>query len=186
MIEDKLFDIIKNEGNIIVSDIMTDEMKKEVIKLEMKRLDEMVPLINKGLQEAFDLDSSIVIIQDKTNITLPVEELIPTLTLQSESGTIIGEEIYDPEELEEIRQDPSVYFISDNFPTYPNLSVPGEKQFFVVSETIGMLKCEDRLRSAVSKMIIAAPSIEADGYIKDCYNIPHEEKITTLIIGFNK
>ena len=38
MIEDKLFDIIKNEGNIIVSDIMTDEMKKEVIKLEMKRL----------------------------------------------------------------------------------------------------------------------------------------------------
>lgn len=119
MIEDKLFDIIKNEGNIIVSDIMTDEMKKEVIKLEMKRLDEMVPLINKGLQEAFDLDSSIVIIQDKTNITLPVEELIPTLTLQSESGTIIGEEIYDPEELEEIRQDPSVYFISDNFPTYP-------------------------------------------------------------------
>ena len=64
MIEDKLFDIIKNEGNIIVSDIMTDEMKKEVIKLEMKRLDEMVPLINKG-------------------------------------------------------------FIADNFPTYPNLSVPG-------------------------------------------------------------
>lgn len=93
MIEDKLFDIIKNEGNIIVSDIMTDEMKKEVIKLEMKRLDEMVPLINKGLQEAFDLDSSIVIIQDKTNITLPVEELIPTLTLQSESGIIIGEDI---------------------------------------------------------------------------------------------
>lgn len=182
----KLIDLIKeNEDNILIVEIMPNDMKKEVLKLEMKRLEEMVPLINEGLQKAFDLDECLIVIQDKTGITIPTEDLIPSLTLQSESGTIIGEEVYDPEEIEELKDDPDVYFISDNFPTYPNLSVPGEKQFFVVSEITGEFKHENDLRECVDKMIISAPSTEADHYIKDCYNIPHEEKITTLVVGFN-
>lgn len=182
---DDLLDIIKEEKGVLVADIMPDDMKKEVLKLEMKRLDEMVPLINKGLQEAFDEEEAIIVVKHKPD-TLPDEELIPTLTLQSESGRIIGEEIYDEEELEELQNDPNVYFISEHFATYTNLSTPGEKQFFVVSALRGELECEEKIEKKVENMIIATPSTEADHYIKDCYNIPHEERIVTVVIGFTK
>lgn len=182
----EILDILKKEERILVSEIMTSKMKTEIIKREMKRLDELIPLINKGLQEALDLEHAIIVIKDKRGITIPTEELIPTLTLQSESGQIIGEEVYDPEELEELKDDPNVYFLSDNFPTYTNLTIPGEKQFFVVSQMKGEFEYELELRQSVDKLIIAEPSTEADHYIKDCYNISHEEKIATRVIGFNE
>ena len=184
--EYKILNILRSKDRVLKAELMSDDLKKEITKLEMKRLDEMVPLINKGLKEALDEEEAIVVVIDKTDIILPDEELIPTLTLQSENGRIIGEEIYDPEELEELKNDPNVYFISEHFATYPNLSVPGEKQFFVVSELVGELDYEDELRDTVSHMVIAAPSTEAAHYIKDLFKIPQEERITTLIIGFTE
>lgn len=156
---------------------MDDETKKNIAVLEMKRLNEMVPLINKGVEEALNEEVSLVLIRDKREIIVPEEELIPTLTLMSENGTVIGEEIYDPEELEELRDDPSVYFISENFATYPNLSSPGEKQFFVVSQLRGELSYEDTLEKLVSSLSIAAPSTETDHFIKDMYEMEYIDGI---------
>lgn len=182
----EILDIIRREDRILHADIMDDKTKKDIVKLELKRLDEMIPLINKGLEEAFSLDYAIMVVKDKTGIVLPDEELIPTLTLQTEDGTIIGEEIYDPEELEDLREDPDAYFVSEHFVTYPNLSIGGQKQFFVVSQLYNEFECEDELRKSVSKLALAAPSTEADHYIKDIYNLDHESRITTIIIGFNE
>ena len=184
-IEEEILNILNNEEKIMLAENLPDEYKKEILKLEMKRLDEMIPLINKGLQEAFDQEHILIVINDKRGYIIPDEDLIPTLTLQTDTGKIIGEEIYDPEELEDLQDDPEAYFISEHFVTYPNLSIPGEKQFFVVSQLTGELECEDKLRGLVDKLVLAAPSTEADHYIKDCYDISHEDRITTLIIGFS-
>ncbi len=185
-IEEEILDILNNEDKIILAESLPDEYKKEILKLEMKRLNEMIPLINKGLQEAFEKEHIIVVINDKRGYIIPDEDLIPTLTLQTENGKVIGEEIYDPEELEELQDDPEAYFISEHFVTYPNMSTPGEKQFFVVSQLYDELECEDKIRSLSTKMVISAPSTEADHYIKDCYDISHEDRITTMIIGFDE
>ena len=184
--EYEIIRILRSKDRVLKAEIMSDELKKKITKLEMKRLDEMVPVINKGLKQAFDEKEAITVVIDNTDVDVSIEDYTPSLTLQSNKGTIIGEEIYDPNELEELKHNPNVYFISDYFATYPNLSVPGEKQFFVVSELEGELDYEDELKNSVSRMVISSPSTEADHYIKKILNIPQKEKITTLIIGFTE
>lgn len=181
-----IIDAITEDKRVLVAEIIPDDMKKEILKLEMKRLEEPVPVINESLQKAFEKEEIIVVIVDKTDVNIPDEELIPTLTLQTDTGKIIGEEIYDPEELEMLKDDPEAYFISEHFVTYPNMAVSGEKQFFVVSELYDELESEDLIDECVSSWIMSAPSTETDHYIKDCYNISHIEKIVTLIIGFDE
>ncbi|RAP53435.1 MAG: hypothetical protein BZ138_00885 [Methanosphaera sp. rholeuAM270] len=177
--------ILEDEERIIKVDLLKNQDKKEILKLEMKRLDEMVPLINRGLEETLEEDNVLIVIKDKRDITLPDEELIPTLTLMSESGILIGEEVYDPEEYEELKEDPDVYFISEHFATYPSRSKPGEKQFFVVSQLRGELSCENEIEEKVSSLSIATPSTSVDHYIKDIYNMDYEDKIITLLVGFS-
>lgn len=184
-IEEEIISIINDEENIILVEVLPDEYKKEIVILEMKRLNEMIPVINQGLEKAINEEHVLVVINDKRGYIIPDEDLIPTLTLQTDSGKIIGEEIYDPEELEELKEDPEAYFISEHFVTYPNVPTSGEKQFFIVSELYNELDCEEKIRPLVKSMTISAPSTEADHYIKDCYDISHEDRITTLIIGFS-
>ena len=185
-VKEKVAKILEKEEGIIKVSPMDEKTKKELTLLEMKRLEEMVPLINKGFEEAVNEENVYILVKDKTGITVPDEELISTLTLMSEDGTLIGEEIYDPEELEELKEDPNVYFISEHFVTYPHLSKPGMKQFFVVNQLRGELECEDEVEKLVSQLSIAAPSTEADHYIKDLFGMDYIDGIVTMIIGFTE
>lgn len=184
-LEEEIIQILENEDGMIKVDLMDDETKKALTLIEMKRLEEMVPLINKGFEETLEEDIVLILIKDKRDKYVPDEELIPTLTLMSENGTLIGEEIYDPDELEDLQNDPNVYFISEHFVTYPNLSKPGEKQFFVVNQLRGDLECEDKIEKLVSSLSIAVPSTEADHYIKDIYKMKYEDGIVTIILGYS-
>ena len=189
-VQTDLINLIKEEENVMIADIMTDEMKKQVLEHEMKRLEELVPFINEGMKEAFDEEEAIVIITDNTKKSSRVENSYETrdtsFTLRNESGKIIGETIFDEEELEDLRDDPNVFFLSDNFVTYNNLTVPGEKQFFVMSSTTSDFFTSKDLVSLVSSLKVAVPSTGSDHYIKDCYDLAHDEAIGTLIIGFTE
>ena len=125
----ELINLIKEEPGIMIVELMTDEMKKQVLQLEMKRLEELVPFINQGMEEAFEEEQALVVVIDnnkKEDRTIEsYEEEEASFTLRTESGQIIGETIYDEEELEELRDDPNVFFLSDNFETYNNLAKPG-------------------------------------------------------------
>lgn len=183
-LEKEIIQIIENEDGMIKVDLMDDETKKALTLIEMKRLEEMVPLINRGFEETLEEDNVLILIKDKRDKFVPDEELIPTLTLMSEDGTLIGEEVYDPDELEDLRNDPNVYFMSEYFVTYPNLSKPGEKQFFVVNQLRGELECEEEIEKKVSSISIAVPSTRADHYIKDIYGMDYEDGIVTMIFGY--
>ena len=189
-VQTDLINLIKEEENVMIAEIMTDEMKKQVLEHEMKRLEELVPFINEGMKEAFDEEEAIVIITDNTKKSSRVENSYETrdtsFTLRNESGKIIGETILDEEELEDLREDPNVFFLSDNFVTYNNLTVPGEKQFFVMSSTTSDFFTSKDLESLVSSLKVAVPSTGSDHYIKDCYDLAHDEAIGTLIIGFTE
>ena len=189
-VQTDLINLIKEEENVMIAEIMTDEMKKQVLEHEMKRLEELVPFINEGMKEAFDEEEAIVIVIDNTKKSSRVENSYETrdtsFTLRNESGKIIGETIFDEEELEDLREDPNVFFLSDNFVTYNNLTVPGEKQFFVMSSTTSDFFTSKDLESLVSSLKVAVPSTGSDHYIKDCYDLAHDEAIGTLIIGFTE
>ena len=187
---DDLINTILEEENIIKAEVMDDEMKKQVLQHEMKRLEELVPFINKGMQEAFEEKEAIVIVMDNTiekiRETGPEDADGDGFTLQTESGTVIGEAIYDEDELEDLRDDPNAYFISENFVMYTDLSTPGEKQFFVVDSTNSTFFTDKDLESMVDSLTVAIPSTPADHYIKDCFDLPHDDALGTLIIGFTE
>lgn len=186
----ELIKLIKEEPGVMIAELMTDDMKKQVLQHEMKRLDELVPFINQGMEEAFEEEEAVVIVinndEKVDRVIESYEEDNTSFTLRTESGQIIGETIYDEEELEELRDDPNVFFLSDNFVTYQNLAKPGEKQFFVMSSTNSSFFTDKDLESVVSSLKVAIPSTGTDHYIKDVFDISHEERIGTLIIGFTE
>ncbi len=186
----ELLDLIKKDDSIMIAEIMTDDMKKGILQHEIKRLEELVPFINEGMNEAFEEEDAIIIVMDnnkKDSRELDSEKVDEaSFTLRTESGKIIGEAIYDEEELEELRDDPDVYFLSENFVTYNNLTVPGEKQFFVISSASSNVFTDEDLESLVSSLKVAIPSTISDHYIKDCYDLPHDAAIGTLVIGFTE
>lgn len=189
-IKSDIISLLLTDESIMIAAPMSDEMKKQVLKLEMKRLEELVPFINEGMKEAFEEEDAIVVILDNTvkneRIENSYDEQDSSFTLRTESGQIIGETIMDEEELEELRNDPNVFFLSDNFVTYSNLSKPGEKQFFVMSSTKSSFFTDTNPESLVSSLTVAIPSTETDHYIKDCFDLPHDEPIGTMIIGYTE
>lgn len=189
-VKTELLELLLTDNSVMLAEIMSEEMKKNVLRHEMKRLEELVPFINEGMNEAFDEDEAIVLILDNTvkneRIENSYDEGDSSFTLRNESGQIIGETIYDEEELEELRDDPNVYFLSDNFVTYSNLTKPGEKQFFVMSATNSAFFTNTNPEKLVSHLVVAIPSTTTDHYIKDCFDLPHDEPIGTLIIGFTE
>ena len=189
-IKSDIIALLLTDESIMIAAPMSDEMKKQILKLEMKRLEELVPFINEGMEEAFEEEDAIVVILDNTvkneRIENSYDEQDSSFTLRTESGQIIGETIMDEEELEELRNDPNVFFLSDNFVTYSNLSKPGEKQFFVMSSTKSSFFTDTNPESLVSSLTVAIPSTETDHYIKDCFDLPHDEPIGTMIIGYTE
>ncbi len=177
---------IRKDNGILEAEILSDEMKKRILEIEMERLKELIPVINEGINKAFKEEQVAVIIQDrtennKTNNMTPM----PTLTLLTESGKLVGEEIYDEEELEELHQRNDVYFLSDNFVTYTNLGgQEGEKQFFKVSDVDCSLFTNQNLKEYANSVTVAVPSTNTDHYIKEQFGHSPEDQIGTMIVGF--
>lgn len=188
-VEQELINLIKEDPRIILTEPMNEDMKKQVLQHEMARLEEIVPFVNEGMKDAFEEENALVLVMDNevefTRTNEPPEDN-SSFTLRTESGKIIGETITDEEELEELRNDPGVYFLSENFVTYKNLALPGEKQFFVMTGTHSDFFTDLDLESLVSTLTVAIPSTNTDHYIKDCFDLPHDTKLGTLIIGYTE
>ena len=183
MSEYKIMDMLEEDEHVKQTMIMPDDLKKKVLTTEMKRIEEMIPLINKGIEEAFNEDEQILVL---TNLGKDVEVNTPTLTLQSESGKIIGEEVYDEEEKEELREMPNTYFISENFVTYTNLSKPGEKQFFVVDSVEKEFITDLPIETIVKSFVVAIPSTNTDHILQDFCGFTPEDQVGIMIIGFTE
>jgi len=59
-----LLDIIRNENNIIRAELMSDKMKSDVMNLEIKTLQNDIPMINKGLDTALKEEEAILLIKE--------------------------------------------------------------------------------------------------------------------------
>ncbi len=180
--------MLKKEDNVILVKVLDDEMKKNILLYEMKRLDEIVPFINQGMKKAMGEKEALLLIKENKDDfnTDPNKSKASenSFTLRTENGEIIGEMIYDEDELEELHNDPSVYFLSDNFVTYNNVGSSGQKQFFVMDEEPSSFITDQDIDSTVKSLAVAIPSTETDHYIKDCFDLPHDEAIGTVVIGF--
>ena len=144
---------IRKDNGILEAEILSDEMKKRILEIEMERLKELIPVINEGINKAFKEEQVAVIIQDrtennKTNNMTPM----PTLTLLTESGKLVGEEIYDEEEniiLYEIiffiKVDNSVAMFSQDNTKFEQLKRQEEKLYYTNKEGLLTLNSDFKL-----------------------------------------
>ena len=65
-IKSDIIALLLTDESIMIAAPMSDEMKKQVLKLEMKRLEELVPFINEGMEEAFEEEISQTLLRDAT------------------------------------------------------------------------------------------------------------------------
>lgn len=175
--------LIREDEKIIIAEMLPNEIKKNVLQFEMKRLKEFVPFINKGIHQVFNEAEQMLIVRKSYDEKF-FSEKNANLTLKNEHGQIVGEEINDEEILAELHQRDDVRFLSDNFVTFSSPTRElGEKQFFELSSAKIELITQINLDEYVSSITVGLPSIESVDYIKDCFKIPNEKYIIA-IIGF--
>ena len=178
---EQIIEKIKEDPTVVVSEILSADIKKNILEIELKRLDELIPVINQGLDDAFKSDYVAVIIKRNDVETIPMA----SLELLTKSGKLIGEEVYDEEELEEYRQRDDVYFISDNFVSFTNVSgMQAEEQYFRISEVNSKILGNIDL-SDVKDLIIAIPSADTNDFFLKHYGHSVEEALGSVLIGFN-
>ncbi|WP_455646083.1 hypothetical protein [Methanosphaera sp.] len=182
----EILDMIRKEDNIVRAELISQNMQKKIMSLEKERLQESIPVINKGVEEAFEEKETIVIIRDIDKEVFMDLSIKPTLNLISDSGILIGEEIYDKDELEELHKNPNVQFLSENFVRYDDLANTGEKQYFIVSNASPYFVSNRQLKNLVCSLKVGLPSLESDIYIKKCFNLEKKVNLGTLIVGFTK
>lgn len=171
---------IKEDNTVVESEILSDDMKKRILEIELRRLDEMIPVVNKGLNDAFESEYVAVIIKRNDVQAIPMA----SLELLTKSGKLIGEEVYDEDELEEYRNRDDVYFISDNFVSFTNVSgMEAEEQYFLISE-VGSKILGDIDLSNVKDMIMAIPSADTNDFFLKHYGYSTEDSLGSVLIGF--
>lgn len=175
--------LIREDEKIIIAEMLPNEIKKNVLQFEMKRSKEVVPFINKGVHQAFNEAEQMIIVR-KSYDEKYFSENNANLTLKTERGQIVGEEINDEEILAELRQRDDVRFLSDNFVKFTNpIRELGEKEYFELSSAKIELITSVNLKEYFSSVTVGLPSIESVDYIKNCFKIPNKKYIIA-IIGF--
>ncbi|OED29582.1 hypothetical protein [Methanosphaera sp. WGK6] len=179
-----LLDHLRNEKSIVRAEIMSDEMKKEVIQIEMKHLNDVPPLINVGLDEALKKDETIIVIKDDA-ISPENKEYKPQKILVNESKKIIGKEVNSENELKLLKKEADIEFISDNFIIYTKLNKPNEKKFFIIPGT-SINYITMNLDEYDDDLIVALPSSDNHKLIREWFKIDDNKSYIPYLIGFNR
>ncbi len=183
--EYELLKEIRKDDGTIKAELIPDDLKKEILEIEMDRTKELIPVINEGINEAFKEKEIMIIIKHQINDKIKEDITpMPSLTLLTETGRIVGEEIYDQERINELKKDENAYFVSSNFVTYNLNEFKDEKQFFKVSKGDNELFTDKNLKEYSDSITVAIPSIHSDRYIKQYYGYSPDEKIGSIIVGF--
>ena len=103
----KAIKIIKKMKGVIDVQELSDEDIKSLLELESSIKEDMIPVINIGLEECLKRDFYLVMLKNKEFRSAPE----PTLLLITDKGRILGHELISPEEKEKYQGRDDVYFL---------------------------------------------------------------------------
>ena len=152
-----------------------------IIAIESKRKEELVPVFNKGIQECFKRDVTLVIF--KKGFFRPPPS--PTMFLIFD-GEVLGHDIFSNEEKMKFSGDNSVKFLSDDFVIYfdvlnnHNLE-RGNEYFLLPPVPFPELDDFDNIDDVVS----SSPSTQSDEYLKEEFGFSKDSSIATIFVSFN-
>lgn len=181
LIENVMLSIKKLKGVLDVQRL-SDEDRRSLLEMESSRDGDVIPVINKGLEECLNREICLILLKNENFRIAPT----PTVLLVTDKGRILGQELLSPKEKEIYHDRGDVYFLSDDFILFkPNKTLDrtlNEKEFFLLPP-VPFPELEEF--HEISEVISCSPSTMGDSYLKEKYGYPQDPHIATIIVGFS-
>lgn len=183
MVIEEAVNIIKKLNGAVDVQELSDEDRKALIKIETSPNNDIIPVINKGLNECLSRDFCLVLLKTE-EFRIPPQ---PTVLLVTDKGRILGQELISYEDKKKYADNDDVIFLSNNFILFkPNNMTRGagvEKELFILP-AIPFPELDDVL--TLSDIVSCSPSTLGDAYLKNKFNYPDDPHLATIIIAFSK
>lgn len=182
MVVKKAIGMIKKLKGVLDVQELSDEDRKALLEMESRRKEDMIPVVNEGLEKCMKREFYLVMLKNKEFRSAPM----PTVLLVTDRGRVLGQELISPEEKKIYQNRKDVYFLSSDFVIYkPDRTTRGaqnEKEFFILP-SVPFPELENI--EGISDAISCSPSTIGDSYLKDKYGYPQDPHLATIIIGFS-
>ena len=177
----EIINFLKSLDGILKAVPLKPENILKIIDIESKRKEELVPVFNKGIQECFRRDVTLVIF--KKGFFRPPPE--PTMFLMFD-GEILGHDIFTAEDKEKFRRDEDVKFLSDDFIIYKDVLhnhnlEKGNEYLLLPPVPFPELDSFENIWDVIS----SSPSTASDEYLKEEFGFNQDSSIATIFISFN-
>ena len=170
--------------------VLTDEVRKNVLKIEMDKAGELIPVINMGVNECLNRDYTVAIIKNASFRPPPTA----TVQLVDNKGNLLGEEIVSNNQKKKYKEDEKAKFINPDFVLLKdqkdieedlkteNLEKNPTKQAFVLPPV--QFNEVEELEDTCD-VVSSSPDPLADLYLKEVFNFEDDPKLASILVGFN-
>lgn len=186
----EVIDTINPLRGVLDVGVLNDEVRKNVIKIEMEKAGEIIPVINMGVNECLNRDYTVAIIKNASFRPPPTA----TVQLVDNKGNLLGEEIVSTDQKKKYKEDEKAKFINPDFVLLKdqkdieedlkteNLEKNPTKQAFVLPpvQFIEVEELED-----TCDVVSSSPDPLADLYLKKVFNFEDDPKLASILVGFN-
>lgn len=176
-----VLDLVSSLDGVLKAEELSNKDILNIIDIESERSEELVPVFNKGIQECFKRDVTLVIFKKGFFRPPPT----PTLLLIFD-GEVLGHDIFTDEQKEEFRDDEDVRFLSDDFIIFEdvlhNHNLEKGNEYFVLPP-VPFPELDDF--ENVTEVISSSPSTRSDEYLKEEYGYGQDSSIATIFVSFN-
>ncbi|MEE0489004.1 hypothetical protein [Methanosphaera stadtmanae] len=186
----EVIDTINPLRGVLDVGVLTDEVRKNILKIEMDKAGELIPVINMGVNECLNRDYTVAIIKNASFRPPPTA----TVQLVDNKGNLLGEEIVSNNQKKKYKEDEKAKFINPDFVLLKdqkdieedlkteNLEKNPTKQAFVLPpvQFIEVEELED-----TCDVVSSSPDPLADLYLKEVFNFEDDPKLASILVGFN-
>ena len=186
----EVIDTINPLRGVLDVGVLTDEVRKNVLKIEMDKAGELIPVINMGVNECLNRDYTVAIIKNASFRPPPTA----TVQLVDNKGNLLGEEIVSNNQKKKYKEDEKAKFINPDFVLLKdqkdieedlkteNLEKNPTKQAFVLPpvQFIEVEELED-----TCDVVSSSPDPLADLYLKEVFKFEDDPKLASILVGFN-
>ncbi|ABC56600.1 MULTISPECIES: hypothetical protein [Methanosphaera] len=186
----EVIDTINPLRGVLDVGVLTDEVRKNVLKIEMDKAGELIPVINMGVNECLNRDYTVAIIKNASFRPPPTA----TVQLVDNKGNLLGEEIVSNNQKKKYKEDEKAKFINPDFVLLKdqkdieedlkteNLEKNPTKQAFLLPpvQFIEVEELED-----TCDVVSSSPDPLADLYLKEVFNFEDDPKLASILVGFN-
>lgn len=184
MVTRTAIDIISDLTGVLKVLELSVEDRDAINEIECGREKDLIPVVNKGLNECLTRDVCLLVIKNTKLSGMPT--FSDDMLLVTDKGRVLGK-LLAPEEIEEYQGRDDVYFLSKDFILFKSdknvINSGQEKQFFLIPsaefpEIEGI--------EGIADVVASSPSKTSYAYMGDKYGYGSDSDTATLIVAFNK